>query len=294
MDDIDFSGVIEKQNNCLINSHDNENINDDNSMLLNQINELRFLNEILESQVRYFQKQCVEKDNYIFYIKEKLNSLHKQILPNKEKENCSLSYCNYKPISVPKTAGKHFSAHIPNTNDVNCKNENNNNNDVFEKKEVLLNKLNKDTLNENEKEEKQKENNNNNLKNVKKEKGKVHLVKNKKRVKSNNKYNNVTSKTKRNYKRNIINGVTIKNKDLTIDKNVGKNIKKRNKTTFKTEKIKTQIDGLLENNFEGWTKLKRYLKSEKEYYKIQNSKKNKKNEKKLFQMNGNFALFNNN
>jgi hypothetical protein len=44
--------------------------------------------------------------------------------------------------------------------------------------------------------------------------------------------------------------------------------------------MKKQIDGPLKNNFEGWTKLKRYLKSEKEYYKIQNSKKNKKNEKK--------------
>ena len=277
MDDIDISGVIEKQNNCLTNSHDNENINDDNSMLLNQINELRFLNEILESQVRYFQKQCVEKDNYILYIKEKLNSLHKQIQPNKEKENGSLSYCNYKPISVSKTENKHSSARITNTNDVNCKNDNNKN-EVFEKKEVLLNKLNVDSSNKIEKEEKQKENNSDNLKNIKKEK--ANLVKNKKRGKSNNKCNSANSKTKRNYERNIISGVSIKNKNLTIDKNVGKDIRKRNKTNLKTEKMKTQIDGLLKNNFEGWTKLKRYLKSEKEYYKIQNSKKNKKNEKK--------------
>ena len=100
------------------------------------------------------------------------------------------------------------------------------------------------------------------------------MVKNKKREKSNNKYDNVTSKTKQNYERDIISGITIKNKKLITDKKTEKNIKKRNKTNFKKEKTKTQNDELLENNCEGWTKLKRYLKSEKEYYKIQNSKKN--------------------
>ena len=96
MEEIDFSGDLERHNYYYPKS----TTQIDDSILLSQLNDLQYQNDILSSQVKYYKKQCLEKDNYIFYLKEKITALERGA--SKIDDEMSLSYLNYNSITLPE------------------------------------------------------------------------------------------------------------------------------------------------------------------------------------------------
>ena len=96
MDEIDFSGDLDRHNY----SSPKSPTQIDDSILLSQLNDLQYQNDILSSQVKYYKKQCLEKDNYIFYLKEKITALERGA--SKIDDEMSLSYLNYNSITLPE------------------------------------------------------------------------------------------------------------------------------------------------------------------------------------------------
>jgi hypothetical protein len=97
MEESDFSGDLDRHNYYYPKSPTQI----DDSILLSQINDLQYQNDILSSQVKYYKKQCLEKDNYIFYLKEKITALERSA-PPKIDDEMSLSYLNYNSITLPE------------------------------------------------------------------------------------------------------------------------------------------------------------------------------------------------
>lgn len=96
MEEIDFSGDLDRHNYYYPKS----TTQIDDSILLSQLNDLQYQNDILSSQVKYYKKQCLEKDNYIFYLKEKITALERGA--SKIDDEMSLSYLNYNSITLPE------------------------------------------------------------------------------------------------------------------------------------------------------------------------------------------------
>ena len=78
----------------------NEELDNKLSSTYEQINELKYHNSIISSQVKYYKKQCIEKDNYILYLKEKIKD--NDIEPLSDNGDISVSYFNYNNIVLPE------------------------------------------------------------------------------------------------------------------------------------------------------------------------------------------------
>ena len=128
MEESDFSGELERQNYY----YPKLNNQIDDSILLSQINELQYQNDILASQVKYYKKQCLEKDNYIFYLKEKLNTLERGVTAitksTKMEDDMSISYLNYNSITLPERIKRDKNNSLIYNSHNNSIGENNNNN----------------------------------------------------------------------------------------------------------------------------------------------------------------------
>ena len=128
MEESDFSGELERLNYY----YPKLNNQIDDTMLLSQINELQYQNDILASQVKYYKKQCLEKDNYIFYLKEKLNALERGATTlskaNKMEEDMSISYLNYNSITLPERIKRDKNNSLMYNSHNNSIGDNNNNN----------------------------------------------------------------------------------------------------------------------------------------------------------------------
>ena len=78
----------------------NEELDNKLSSTYEQINELKYHNSIISSQVKYYKKQCIEKDNYILYLKEKIKD--NDVEPLSDNGDISVSYFNYNNIVLPE------------------------------------------------------------------------------------------------------------------------------------------------------------------------------------------------
>lgn len=74
----------------------NEELDNKLSSTYELIEEMKYGQDILDSQVKYYKKQCLEKDKYIIYLKERMSSVESQC-----KEN-DISYINYNNITLPE------------------------------------------------------------------------------------------------------------------------------------------------------------------------------------------------
>ena len=66
-----------------------------------QINDLQFQNEISNSQINYYKKQCLEKDNFILKLKKKIFEIEKSSYNNPQ-DNLILDYSTYDKIILPE------------------------------------------------------------------------------------------------------------------------------------------------------------------------------------------------
>ena len=66
-----------------------------------QINDLQFQNEISNSQINYYKKQCLEKDNFILKLKKKIFEIEKNSYNNPQ-DNLILDYSTYDKIILPE------------------------------------------------------------------------------------------------------------------------------------------------------------------------------------------------
>ena len=66
-----------------------------------QINDLQFQNEISNSQINYYKKQCLEKDNFILKLKKKIFEIEKNSY-NDPQDNLILDYSTYDKIILPE------------------------------------------------------------------------------------------------------------------------------------------------------------------------------------------------
>ncbi len=75
---------------------------DKNNIIQNEnINELLFQNEISNSQINYYKKQCLEKDDFILQLKKKIFEIEKSIY-NSPQNNLTIDYSNYDRIILPE------------------------------------------------------------------------------------------------------------------------------------------------------------------------------------------------
>ena len=75
---------------------------DKNNIIQNEnINELLFQNEISNSQINYYKKQCLEKDDFILQLKKKIFEIEKSI-NNSPQNNLTIDYTNYDRIILPE------------------------------------------------------------------------------------------------------------------------------------------------------------------------------------------------
>ena len=66
-----------------------------------QINDLLFQNEISNSQINYYKKQCLEKDNFILKLKKKIFEIEKSSYNNPQ-DNLIIDYSTYDKIILPE------------------------------------------------------------------------------------------------------------------------------------------------------------------------------------------------
>jgi hypothetical protein len=66
-----------------------------------QINDLLFQNEISNSQINYYKKQCFEKDNFILKLKKKIFEIEKSSYNNPQ-DNLIIDYSTYDKIILPE------------------------------------------------------------------------------------------------------------------------------------------------------------------------------------------------
>jgi hypothetical protein len=66
-----------------------------------QINDLQFQNEISNSQINYYKKQCFEKDNFILKLKKKIFEIEKSSYNNPQ-DNLIIDYSTYDKIILPE------------------------------------------------------------------------------------------------------------------------------------------------------------------------------------------------
>ena len=66
-----------------------------------QINDLQFQNEISNSQINYYKKQCLEKDNFILKLKKKIFEIEKSSYNNPQ-DNLIIDYSTYDKIILPE------------------------------------------------------------------------------------------------------------------------------------------------------------------------------------------------
>ncbi len=100
-----------------------------------QINDLQFQNEISNSQINYYKKQCFEKDNFILKLKKKIFEIEKSSYNNPQ-DNLIIDYSTYDKIILPervKRNNMNQSEHFPtdlNSNSLPRDNININNNNI--------------------------------------------------------------------------------------------------------------------------------------------------------------------
>ena len=71
----------------------NEELDNKLSSTYELIEEMKYNQDILDSQVKYYKKQCLEKDKYIIYLKERMASTE---------GHSEISYINYNNITLPE------------------------------------------------------------------------------------------------------------------------------------------------------------------------------------------------
>lgn len=118
-------GMVMKKLNEIVGDVNNMNSELSKSSMINEeldsqlcsasehVNDLVYQNDLLNSQVNYYKKQLLEKDSFIFYLKEKIAYIendpmmrtwkeNKQNTQNKANNDIASSYTDYNTIVLPE------------------------------------------------------------------------------------------------------------------------------------------------------------------------------------------------